>query len=197
MTRRSGDDGTEMAEIVSFEERARSLGQGSKQPEDDDGDPDDSAELADLVREVTFRRLAELVRSSEPVPSSVVEAARESFAWRSIDDELARLVYDSALDDELLARARGAAPVRLLTFEASDIALEVEVVEGRRRSLSCQVVPPQAAELEVRHREGLISLGRDELGMFHMTTLPDGPVSLRCVPEESTVGPAATSWVTL
>ncbi|MGH9292411.1 MAG: hypothetical protein ACRDZ6_06490, partial [Acidimicrobiales bacterium] len=115
MTRRCGDDGTEMAEIVSFEERARSLGQGSKQPEDDDGDPDDSAELADLVREVTFRRLAELVRSSEPVPSSVVEAARESFAWRSIDDEL-------------LARARGAAPVRLLTFEASDIALEVEVV---------------------------------------------------------------------
>jgi hypothetical protein len=93
-------------------------------------------------------------------------------------------------------RAGGAAG-RQLTFEALRLVLEVEVTDGRSRSLTCQVVPPQSASLELRHRAGCIQLGRDDYGTFHLAALPEGPISLRCIPDHEELGPVATSWVTL
>jgi hypothetical protein len=155
------------------------------------------AESNDLAREATFKRLAELVRSADPVPSEVVAAAKESFTWRSIDEELAELVYDSTFDGDLLAGVRAGGTVgRQLTFEAPGLVLEVEVLDGPDRELTCQIVPPQPATLELRHRNGSICLERDDFGMFHMTEVPVGPVSLRCVPLEDGHDPASTSWVT-
>lgn len=153
-----------------------------------------------LVFEALSRRLDELKTSleSDSVPDSVVAAAKASYGWRSVDDDLARLQYDSLLDTDLPTSVRtGSQDRRFLTFKAEKLVLDVEVMMGSNRSLTCQVVPPQVAELEVRHRGGVMHVGSDELGSFHVLNLPNGPISLRCVPSAAGSTPAATSWVTL
>ncbi len=191
-TDRSSRD--ESSKVVPFGERARGLG---RSPTDEDAcrrevDP------TDLARESMFRRLAELADELDPVPQRVADDAKASYRWRSIDDELARLTYDSALDPDLLIGVRGGGgAVRQLTFEAPQLVLEVEITHGEPRSLTCQVVPPQSAQLEIRYRGGTVSVGRDGYGTFHLPALPAGPVSIRCIPTDVRVGPAATSWVTL
>ena len=82
----------------------------------------------------------------DPVPDLVIEAAKAAWTWRTIDAELAELTYDSWTDDKELAGVRGAVAApssRLLSFEARDLAVELEiVVEGDRRRLVGQIVPP-------------------------------------------------------
>jgi hypothetical protein len=114
--------------------------------------------------------LAELAQALTPLttpPPEVVEAGRQSFTWRTIDAELAALVYDSLLDDEP-ATARSAPGPRFLTFESGELTIEVEVdpaPAGRR--LLGQIVPPQAAELELRPGTGApVSATADALGRF-------------------------------
>jgi len=153
----------------------------------------DWQQAAVSVREATFSRLSSLVLEKEP--KSVVVDARPT-ALRSVDDELAALVYDSVIDDDLLVGVRSAAQaVRQLTFEARDLLLELEV--SGARTLVGQVVPPQVAVVELRHRGGSTSVETDELGCFRLSAMPDGPVSLRCRPTQSGAGPIATSWITL
>ncbi|HLN05699.1 MAG TPA: hypothetical protein VK217_05445, partial [Acidimicrobiales bacterium] len=113
-----------------------------------------------------------------------------------IDDELAALVYDSMIDDDLLASVRsGGQSIRQLTFAARDLVLEMEVSDARR--VVGQVVPPQAAIVELRHRGGTTPVTTDELGCFHVPALPDGPVSFRCRPSRADANSVATSWITL
>ena len=138
---------------------------------DDTNITDDEQLIAEL------RRIAGL---ADPVPERVLNAARGSFAWRTIDAELAELAYDSALDAEA-ALVRSSGDRRLLTFEAPEVALtvELEVVEvaGERR-LEGQLVPPQRATVEVRHQGGTVMAEADELGLFSAAGLEHGPVSL-------------------
>lgn len=113
----------------------------------------------------------------------------------SVDDELARLVFDSAFDAELVTTVRaGEGSSRQLTFEARGVALELEVLAGQ---LVGQLVPPQRAVVELRHRRGTTQLKTDELGCFQVPLLPKGPVSFRCLPAETSAPSLATSWITL
>ena len=138
-------------------------------------------DAAEAAREATLRRLRSLVIEKDAVPEDVLASARPSFALRSVDDELAALVYDSMIDDELFANVRsGGGAVRQLTFEASDVTLELEVSGARH--LVGQVVPPQAAVVELRHRGGSVEMETDALGCFHVPVVPDGPLSFRCRP---------------
>ena len=153
-------------------------------------------DAAQAAREATFRRLHSLVLEDDPVLAEVLSSAKSSFGLRSIDDELAALVYDSLTDDELLVSVRsGGRTVRQLTFEARDLALELEV--SGARYLVGQVVPPQAATVELRHRGGTAEMETDELGCFHVPAVPDGPVSFRWHPAAPGARPVATSWFTL
>jgi hypothetical protein len=152
-----------------------------------------------LTREATFRRLADLARHRDPVPGEVVDAvtalAGQLPPWRSVDDELAALVYDSELDLQSVAGVRaGRGSRRRLRFEAPELALEVEVSPSRPRQLVCQVMPPQPAALEVLTADGRLPEEIDDLGSFHVPRLAPGPVSLRCRPLAERGGPVATSW---
>ena len=71
--------------------------------------------------DVLLDELRALVADDDPVPERVLAAARGSFTWRTIDAELAALVYDSALDAERLTAVRSADTVRLLTFETAEL----------------------------------------------------------------------------
>lgn len=147
---------------------------------------DSSDEPANLAREAMFRRFGQLM----PAGSSPRVA--------SPDDELAVLAYDSMTEPEPLVGVRGdtAGSTRQLTFRGPSLTLEVQL-EGPARELTCQVVPPQAASLEVRHGSGSLELGADEFGTFYAASLPEGAVSLRCVPFDSDLAATATSWFSI
>jgi hypothetical protein len=132
----------------------------------------------------------------DQVPQDVIAGAGTSLALRSIDDELASLVYDSMTDDDLFVGVRsGTRTVRQLSFEAGELVLEMEVTGDRY--LVGQVVPPQVAVVELRHRGGTTNVETDELGCFHFRGVPEGPVSFRCCPARPAAPPVATSWITL
>ena len=134
--------------------------------------------------------------SADPVPPAVVQAARDSFTWRTIDAELAELAYDSLLDDALLVGVRGGDGPRSLTFETADVVVEVEVLDaGEHRRLLGQLVPPRPAEIQVRHSGGLVTVDADEVGRFTAAGVAPGPVSLRCRVAGTDAAPVETPWV--
>jgi hypothetical protein len=151
---------------------------------------------ADLAREAMLHRLAFLLAPAAESPETAAGAERPG--WRPVDDDLAKLVYDSRLDPELLSSVRSSGGGRRqLTFEGRGLLLELDVVEGDVLQVICQVVPAQRARLTIRHRAGSVELGEDPHGLFQVPGLPDGPVSFRCVPLAEGTEPVATSWLAL
>lgn len=131
---------------------------------------DENVPVDDEADDALLAELAGVLRPYTVPPPEVVEAARQSFTWRTIDAELAALTHDSLLDDEPVL-ARAAAQPRILTFEAGELTIEVEVDEtpGGRRLLG-QLVPAGPAELELRCAGAdTVTSAADEYGRF---TLP-------------------------
>lgn len=124
-------------------------------------------------------RLRPLVDEDDPVPPEVVAAARAAGAWRRMDEALARLTDDSV---NLSAGVRGGA-TRLLTFEAGELTIEIEVSEadGRNRVLG-QVVPVRRALVRVEQPAHTEETTTDALGRFRIADLPAGPTRLHCTP---------------
>lgn len=163
-----------------MDERDRTTGAGR---DEESGDP--------------MTTLSALVARMDPVPPAVLEAARATFTWRTIDAELAELAFDSTSSDAVLAGVRSAAAgPRLLSFEAPGLVIELEVSEiGDLRRFVGQLVPPTAAELEVRHPTGATSASADERGRFTVDRIPAGPVSVRVVLGDG--DPVETAWVSV
>ena len=147
--------------------------------------------MNELEQDDFYSRLAAVVVSRDAVPAEVVDAARASFAWRTVDDELAALVYDSA-DQLVLAGVRSRGAARQLTFERAGITIEVEVGGAGHPSLVGQIVPPQGGHLEVRHLDGSVHVDVDKMGRFDVSPAPKGLVCLRFTSE--TGRRLATDW---
>lgn len=134
----------------------------------------------------------------DPVPADVIAAAKASFSWRSVDDELAELIADSATAP--LAGARSVSDPeesRLLTFEGPGLTVEIEVTaQGDMRRLVGQLIPPRRAEVEVRWSGGAVTSEADEIGLFAAGSVPAGPVSIVCRPPDAE-RQVVTSWVTV
>jgi hypothetical protein len=144
-----------------------------------------------------LEELRALAAEGDPVPERVLAAARGSFTWRTIDAELAGLAYDSALDAERLLAVRSGDTVRLLTFETSELTIELEVTsEGDRRRILGQLAPAAAGTIELRHAGGLLALQIDELGRFSADHVEPGPVSLRWRGDEPGAA-VTTEWVAI
>jgi hypothetical protein len=133
--------------------------------------PDDASLLA-LLRGA--------IEDHDPVPARLVDAAVGSFAWRTIDAELADLVEDSSLD--ALAGIRSDGGPRLLTFEFRDTAVVLEVSgSGTSRHMLGQLVGSEGpSSVEVRHAAGSVRVDTDDLGRFAVDRVPSGPMSLVC-----------------
>jgi hypothetical protein len=164
-----------------------------EEAEPEDAGPDE------IVLEAELRALAARL---EPVPDRLVQAAVDAYAWRTLDADLAELVFDS-LDDQEAALVRGGQGERLLSFQASTLTIEIEVTAtGSARRLIGQLVPPQRADVEIRHQDDVLMIATDELGRFIADSLPAGPVSLRCGPAGGAAqaagqvqSPVVTDWV--
>jgi hypothetical protein len=138
--------------------------------------------------------LFNVVANADPVPASVVEAARAAYTWRTIDAELAELTADSAM---ATAGVRSSSAPRLLTFEGAGIEVEVEVAQtGSTRRLAGQLVPVGPARVTVRWSGGTQEIVADDLGRFAADGVPAGSVSL--VVERAGAGhPIVTSWISI
>lgn len=136
-------------------------------------------------------RLAGLAARIDSVPAEVIAAARGSFTWRTVDLELAELMYDSAEERELVG-VRSESDGRHLTFATGDLTVEMEI--STSGALVGQIVPPQPAAIDIRHRSSTTVLAADHLGRFQSAGLPRGPMSMRCRPESG--APAITTdWL--
>jgi hypothetical protein len=138
--------------------------------------------------------LRNVVANADPVPPSVVEAARAAYVWRTIDAELAELTADSAMAS---SGVRSSSAPRLLTFEGPGVEVEVEVAEtGSTRRLSAQLVPVGPAQVTVRWSGGTKETTADELGRFAVEGVPAGSVSL-IVERQGVEHPIVTSWISI
>lgn len=135
--------------------------------------------------------LAKALHATDPVPDHVVAAAKEAFVWRTIDTELAELVYDSSLDG--LVGVRSSEAARQVTFRAPGVEIEVMVMaEGTRRIVG-QLVPPQQATVELHIENVVRETGTDGLGRFTFSDVPTGPVQIAVTGSEG--ARVVTEWV--
>jgi hypothetical protein len=138
--------------------------------------------------------LHNVLSNADPVPPSVVEAARAAYVWRTIDAELAELTADSAMST---AGVRSSSAPRLLTFEGQGVEVEVEVAQtGSTRRLSGQLVPIGPAQVTVRWSGGTQETVADDLGRFAVERVPAGSVSLAVV-RPGAEHPIVTSWISI
>jgi hypothetical protein len=142
--------------------------------------PDDTELLAELGRAIA---------AFDSVPDAARIAAHGLLSWRSLDDELAELRFDSALD---AASVRGLAWPRQLSFEASAAAIEVEVDDHH---LVGQVVPPAAVEITLTSASGTTSrTTSDAVGHFRFDDVGPGAVRISA---SWTDGSITTQWFSL
>ncbi|MEY2440629.1 MAG: hypothetical protein QOJ46_55 [bacterium] len=131
--------------------------------------------------DILIDELRRVFAAIDPIPEPMQIAARAAIEWRMIDAELAALVSDSVVDEPALA-VRGSGEPRMLTFEAPGLTIELEAEHAGDETLRLvgQLVPPQTAQIAVRHGDDLAATHADERGRFVAGGVSQGPVSLRC-----------------
>ncbi len=136
-------------------------------------------------------RLRAMAAVADPIPSHVEEAARAALSTRSLDT-LARLLADSHDGDAVLTRGEPG-PVRLLSFGADDLVLELQVTVERGsatvRGLVRGTPGPVTVEL---HPGGSVTVDVDEGGYFTASGLPATAVRARV-----RAGSTTTEWFVL
>ncbi len=136
--------------------------------------------------------LRDALRSAGPVPENVTTSGRAAWTWRTIDAELATLVFDSYLQEAVSVRGDENTGARQLIFEGEHGSLvEFEVGED---GLVGQLLPPARGEVSLLTAEGTVAeTTTDDVGCF-VLPLAVGPFRLLCRTADSTF---TTDWVRL
>jgi hypothetical protein len=114
--------------------------------------------------------LAELAAALGPrlePPPDVLNASREIFTWRTVDEELAALTFDSLVESGGTTRSGDGS--RFLVFEGVGRRMEAEIdVSNRIRRLIGQFTPAGVDTVRVLTRAGESIASVDEWGRFTM-----------------------------
>ena len=120
---------------------------------------------------------AALASSRHPREEQQLADAKEAFAFYAVSEEFAALVFDSALEDEMAQASRSTDTVRALTFEAGELALDVEISTD---GVVGQVSPAGRAVVEAERGDGSRTrVDTDDLGAFTLAVAGHGPVRFR------------------
>lgn len=141
--------------------------------------------------------LSEVSDRLDPVPPAALEAAIAAFSWRTIDAELADLVFDSSAQAGELVGIRSSHANRHLTFEAPHLVVELELDDDADFPVVGQLVPMGPAEVEVCYPGGSVSAQADERGRFWVSEVAGRIVSLRIRRADTGVDWITTPWVSL
>lgn len=133
------------------------------------------------------------LRAAEPVPEHVITGALAAWTWRTIDAELAELVFDSATE---LTGVRSETMSRQVTFQAPGVEIEVMVIENGVRRIVGQLVPPSEVTVQLTSGDSVAETQTDELGRFTFNDVLPGPVRL-AVLGSSGEDVVHTEWVLL
>lgn len=137
-----------------------------------------------------LRRIAATV---DPVPELVLETARATLGLRRLDAELIELVRDSAEDASGLVTVRGAGDVRMLSFEFSKLAVEMQVTErGAMRDLVAHVSGMDLASALLEAESSRHDVAVDD-GVLVIDQVASGLVRLHLTTSDGRA--YATSWV--
>ena len=123
----------------------------------------------------------------------MVAGARAAWTWRTIDEELAELVFDSA------AGAHGSPQrghARQLTFRSPGVEIEVMVVDDVSRRVVGQLIPPGEFTVRLAVSDDLLEASTDRLGRFAFEAVAPGPVRITIVDLAGTAL-VSTEWVLL
>lgn len=142
--------------------------------------------------EELLARLRNAANELDPVPEHVLAAAQAAITTRRLDEELAELLADSALVGSGGVRAADA-EVRLLSFEAADVSLELQV-EYRGEAVSVRGLVTGATGEAVVEVAGTRHAVPIDDGWFAVTGLPRGATRVSVA---GLGGPVVTSWVRL
>jgi hypothetical protein len=140
--------------------------------------------------------LGHSLAATDPVPAAVVRGAIGAETWRTIDTELAELVFDSALEATGTRSATAAPAAREVTFRAGEVEIELLVGDEPGAPVEGQVVPPvgELAELASLDASGAMTAEVDPLGRFRFESVPAGPIRLGI---RLPAGWVHTSWIVL
>lgn len=140
--------------------------------------------------EALLEELQEALAEADAVPADVLNVAKASYTWRTMDTELAELVFDSAVDE--MAGIRGdAAAARQLSFQSKDLEIEIMVHDGE---ITGQLVPVHEATVELFAGGSTRQADVDEFGSFVFRDVPRGHVRLSCEIGEASI---TTEWILL
>lgn len=145
-------------------------------------------EPSEQLDEALLAELRQAVERADPVPTRLVEAARAAYTWRTVDEELALLQFDSMADTDV--RVRSTVGVHL-SFAADRAAVEVDIGDG---GLVGQVAPAPD-ELRIVLRSGdRVEVPVDEHGQFAVDRPASSPIRLEALYGDRRV---VTEWFTV
>ncbi|PUA79822.1 hypothetical protein [Nocardioides currus] len=131
--------------------------------------------------------LALALREHHDIDPRHREAAQAAFAWRTIDDELMELTYDS-LQTPAMVRSAGVDEPRTVSFTSSIGSLELEI-DGDR--VMGHVLPGATVTVVMTNVVGeSLTSASDEDGVFELAGNLPGPVRF------SISGQGVTQWLT-
>ena len=145
--------------------------------------------------DVLLEALREVVAEVDGVPEAVLVGAKQAFALRSLDVDLAHLTFDSWTEPAGASGLRAAGDRhRHLAFASGSVTIAFEIDVDSRRVVG-QVTPARAVDVEVRSTSWSTSSPTDEHGRFTFEDVPTGPASIRVSAPDGEI--VATEWVTL
>lgn len=142
--------------------------------------------------------LGQAVADADAVSERRRAAARAAFTWRSVDEELAELLHDSALDAGAAVRSTADGP-RSLAFGRGGLTLEVEVagdrllVEVGAEGAAADAEGPAVVRLQRPDAADVVETA-DPAGFLRFAEV--GPGAVRFVVERGGWS-LTTPWVTL
>lgn len=125
-----------------------------------------------------FALVGRALRAADPVPDRVIAGAKAAWTWRTIDEELAELVFDSATE---LMGVRSEDTARQLTFRAPGVEIAVMVIDEAARRIVGQLIPPSAFTVRLSSGDRTMEEVTDRLGRFTFEPVPPGPVRISVV----------------